>query len=125
MMFGRKIRTGFIYTFNAPEERMKQMSFAGLIGSNHYFLERIFGASEEMIAADTCQFDDYSRIDQHRFDPAVKAALYACSVLPGLSRINTSSHYPSQVVLGWWIAFLAVRTVRRVLPNGCTRRVQS
>ncbi len=73
-LYPRKIRTGFIYTFNAPEERMKQMSFAGLIGSNHYFLERIFGASEEMIAADTCQFDDYSRIDQHRFDPAVKAA---------------------------------------------------
>ena len=45
--------------------------------------------------------------------PAVKTALYACSVMPGLSRINTSSHYPSQVLLGWWLAFLTVRTVRR------------
>lgn len=45
--------------------------------------------------------------------PVAKVTLYACSVMPGLSRINTSSHYPSQVILGWWFAFLAVRTVFR------------
>ena len=36
---------------------------------------------------------------------------YAASTLPGISRINDDAHYFSQAVLGWWIAFLAARSV--------------
>ena len=73
--FPRKIRTGFIYTFNAPEDRMLAMGFdKGVVATNKYFLGRVFGESEAMFAGDTYQFDDYSKIEQYRFDPAVKAA---------------------------------------------------
>jgi membrane-associated phospholipid phosphatase len=44
--------------------------------------------------------------------PAVKAALYLGSGLTGVSRINSNSHYLSQVLLGWWLAFLTVRITR-------------
>lgn len=38
-------------------------------------------------------------------------SLYFLSTLPGLSRINSNSHYLSQVLLGWTIAFLSARSV--------------
>ena len=38
--------------------------------------------------------------------------LLAASFLPGLSRINDDRHYPSQVTLGWWMAYLATASVR-------------
>lgn len=40
-----------------------------------------------------------------------KAALYVLSTLPGISRIDSNSHYLSQVLLGWSIAFLSARSV--------------
>ncbi len=38
------------------------------------FLRRIFGSSESLLCFDTYQFDDYSKIDQDRFDEEKKAA---------------------------------------------------
>ena len=46
-------------------------------------------------------------------NPAAQTALYICSGLTAWSRVDSRSHYPSQVWLGWWLAFLAARTVRR------------
>ena len=43
--------------------------------------------------------------------PLLKWPLYAASTLPALSRINDDAHYFSQAFLGWWIAFLAARSV--------------
>jgi hypothetical protein len=43
--------------------------------------------------------------------PFWKTVLYTGSVLPGLSRINDDDHYASQVVMGWWIAYLAATAV--------------
>ena len=40
-----------------------------------------------------------------------KSTLYAGSTLVGLSRVNDEAHYPSQVFLGWWIAYAATRAV--------------
>lgn len=45
--------------------------------------------------------------------PVWKTAFYAGSTLPGLSRVNDDHHYASQVVLGWWIAYLAATAVDR------------
>jgi multimeric flavodoxin WrbA len=73
-LFPRKIRTGFIYTCNAPEERLKSIGFERTAGTTAYFLERIFGAAETIFATDTYPWDDFSKIDQQRFDPARKAA---------------------------------------------------
>ena len=44
-------------------------------------------------------------------NPFSKAALYAGSTLAGFSRINDDRHYPSQVMLGWWMAYLAATVV--------------
>jgi hypothetical protein len=38
-------------------------------------------------------------------------SLYFLSTLPGISRLNSNSHYLSQVLLGWTIAFLSARSV--------------
>ena len=44
-------------------------------------------------------------------DPFWKAAFYAGSTLAALSRINDDRHYPSQVMLGWWMAYVAATAV--------------
>jgi len=42
---------------------------------------------------------------------ALKSVCYLASTLAGVSRINDDDHYASQVVLGWWLAWLAVDAV--------------
>jgi hypothetical protein len=46
-------------------------------------------------------------------NPYIKGALYGLSVLPGLSRINDNKHYFSQVLLGWYLAFLSCNAVEK------------
>lgn len=43
--------------------------------------------------------------------PMVKASFYAASTIAPLSRVNDNAHYPSQVALGWWMAYLAASAV--------------
>lgn len=43
--------------------------------------------------------------------PALKAAFFAASTAAGWSRINDDDHYISQVMLGWWLAYLSTRSV--------------
>jgi len=73
-LFPRVIPTGFIYTMGAPEARMREYGYDQAIALNQMFLGRVFGRSEAMVSCDTCQFDDYSKIDQDRFDVAQKLA---------------------------------------------------
>jgi len=73
-LFPRVIPTGFIYTMGAPEERMEANGYTQAIALNEMFLGKVFGKSESMVSCDTWQFDDYSRIDQDRFDVAKKAS---------------------------------------------------
>jgi membrane-associated phospholipid phosphatase len=49
-------------------------------------------------------------------NPLAQTALYACSGLSAWSRVDSRSHYPSQVFLGWWLSFLAMRVVRKKPP---------
>lgn len=44
-------------------------------------------------------------------DPCLKVPLFLGSFLTGWSRIHDDEHYFSQVALGWWLAYLAVRSV--------------
>ncbi len=70
-LFPKKINTGFIYTMNLTEERMKE--FCGQhLGINEMFLQRIFGASESLLSFDTYQFKDYSKVVADRFHPEKK-----------------------------------------------------
>lgn len=71
-------------------------------------------------------FADYHGASGHAFVGAVpfltaammaedslwRYPLAAAALLPGLSRINDDKHYLSQVVLGWWLAYLATTSVR-------------
>jgi len=43
--------------------------------------------------------------------PLWKTAFYAGSIFPGFSRFNDDQHYASQVILGWWMAYLAATAV--------------
>jgi multimeric flavodoxin WrbA len=73
-LFPRKIHTGFIYTMNTTEKQLKESGCDKSIAQNEMFLSRIFGKSESLLSFDTYQFDDYSKIDQDRFDVEKKAA---------------------------------------------------
>jgi len=46
-------------------------------------------------------------------NPFAKGALYVCSTFTGFSRMTTESHYPSQVFLGWYLAFASSMAVNR------------
>ena len=70
-------------------------------------------------------FQDNNGISGHSFMGAIpfisaakmtdnlfwKTTFYAGSTLAGLSRINDDKHYTSQVVLGWWMAYIAATAV--------------
>jgi membrane-associated phospholipid phosphatase len=70
-------------------------------------------------------FQDINGVSGHSFMGAIpflsaakmtdnllwKAAFYVASTLPGLSRVNDDRHYASQVILGWWMAYLAATAV--------------
>ncbi|MCC9645214.1 phosphatase PAP2 family protein [Rhodopirellula sp. JC740] len=45
--------------------------------------------------------------------PLLKSAFYAGSLLGPLSRVNDDDHYPSQVALGWWMAYVAATAIDR------------
>lgn len=53
-------------------------------------------------------------------NPWLKVAFYVGSTATGISRINDSAHYPSQAVLGWWIAWLATDAVDRTQAASST-----
>lgn len=73
-LFPRKIHTGFIYTMGMTEEAWKGIGCDRSLALNEFFMRRIFGSSESLFCYDTLQFEDYSKIDQDRFDPEKKAA---------------------------------------------------
>lgn len=56
-------------------------------------------------------------------DPWLRAGLYAGSTLAGLSRINDDAHFTSQVLIGWWTAFLASEAVRMTSDGDRTWRI--
>ncbi len=71
-VFPRKIRAGFIYTMNVPEDLMLEIGYAQQFKLHQATLQRILGASEYICSTDTCQFDDYAKYVSSRFDPEKK-----------------------------------------------------
>jgi multimeric flavodoxin WrbA len=71
-LFGKTIRTGFIYTLGATENRMKQAGYGYCVQLNQMLLQRIFGNSESLVVMDTYQFDDYSKYETSGIDVAEK-----------------------------------------------------
>jgi len=91
--------------------------------------QRILGSGRPREGVDSAwaPFKDNNGVSGHTFIGAipflsaaemvdnrlVKSLLYAGSTLAGLSRINDDQHYTSQVLLGWWVAYLAETSVER------------
>ncbi len=71
-LFGRKIRTGFIYTAGAKELMVKEMGFDRNTQATEMAMARIFGSCESLFVTDTLQFDDYSKYVSTLFDPEEK-----------------------------------------------------
>ena len=71
-LFGRKIKTAFIYTMNVSEEMMKAAQYPVHIGLNDNVLTRTFGHAETLCSFETLQFEDYSKVVFSYFDPEVR-----------------------------------------------------
>jgi membrane-associated phospholipid phosphatase len=56
-------------------------------------------------------------------NPWLRTGLFAASAAVGWSRINDDGHYLSQAILGWWIAYLATRSVDQTYRE--ERRIQA
>jgi multimeric flavodoxin WrbA len=72
-LFPRKVRTGFIYTMNVPEDLAQQFGVGQCVAHNDRVLKMLFGSAESLCSYDTLQFEDYSKFVVTRFDPKAKA----------------------------------------------------
>ncbi len=64
---------GFIYTMGVTESMVKEWGYDRVFTGNEAIFERIFGASETLLATDTYQFNDYSKYVATAFNEADKA----------------------------------------------------
>ncbi len=94
-----------------------------------YVLQLATGASRPVdgYGSQWHMFNDNNGVSGHAFigaipflaaaemveNPWAKGGLYVCSTFTGLSRINDNAHYPSQVFLGWYLAFASSVAVSR------------
>lgn len=73
-LFPKKIRVGLIYTFGATEKMVEERGWDKTLDMTGAFIKAILGDVQTVRAFDTYQFDDYSKYESSRFDPAHKAA---------------------------------------------------
>jgi multimeric flavodoxin WrbA len=67
-LFQGRIDTGFIYTSNAPEARIKDAG-GQQISMNEFILKMVFnGSSESLLSTETYQFDDYAKVVSSLFN---------------------------------------------------------
>jgi multimeric flavodoxin WrbA len=71
-LFGRKIRTAFIYTMNLSEQHMKDYQYTVHINENEAHLTRTFGHTESLFSFETLQFKDYSKVVFDYADPEMR-----------------------------------------------------
>ncbi|WP_186430448.1 flavodoxin family protein [Clostridium sp. BSD9I1] len=69
----KKISTAFIYTMNVPEDFIKEVGYEEKFKKYEDLFQRFFGSSESLIAADTLQFNDYSKYVSTMFNAEEKA----------------------------------------------------
>ena len=72
MKFDGKIDSAFIFTMNCPEDKARVI-YDSLFQSHVDVMKFLNGSSEYFIAADTYQFDDYSKYAVSRFNLEAKA----------------------------------------------------
>ena len=69
----RKIPTGWIYTMNVDQSRMKAMGYEQMLMLTEMAFKRCFGTAETLLVTDTWQFDDYSKFETSGLDERRKA----------------------------------------------------
>ena len=100
-----------------------------LVGSpSLIFMQAATGASrpgESSAESDWVPFHDSNGVSGHVYIGALpfitaaqmtdsrlaRASLYLGSTMTGIARINDDAHYTSQVLLGWWMAYLACNSI--------------
>lgn len=78
-----------------------------LHSSHWHFMQDNNGVSGHAFMS-SLPFITAAQMTENRWE---KTAWYAGSLLGPLSRINDDAHYTSQVMLGWWVSYLAVSAV--------------
>lgn len=118
--------SGPLDCFGDLGERCWRSTLVG--GPSLLILQSATGASrpqEEPWGSTWRPFNDANGVSGHAFigampfinaakmadDPWLKAGCYLASTGVGWSRINDDAHYTSQVIMGWWIAYLASSAV--------------
>ncbi|MBE6066087.1 MAG: flavodoxin family protein [Clostridium lundense] len=69
----KKISTAFIYTMNVPEDFINEVGYEEKFKKYEDLFQRFFGSSQSLIAADTLQFNDYSKYVSTMFNAEEKA----------------------------------------------------
>lgn len=82
-----------------PGESSSGSRWKSFVDNNGVSGHAFMGAIPFLVAADLAE------------RPLVKAAFYAGSTLVAFSRMTDDVHYPSQALLGWYIAFAAAQAV--------------
>lgn len=72
-LFNKRIPTGFIYTMNLSQDRMKELGYEQNLKGTEMAMKRAFGESESLFVTDTYQFDDYSKYVSTAWDAEKKA----------------------------------------------------
>jgi multimeric flavodoxin WrbA len=68
ILFDKKIKTGFIYTMNVPEEMIKTIGYEDHFKSNQQVMSMVFGNSEYIASYETLQFQDFSKVESGMFN---------------------------------------------------------
>jgi membrane-associated phospholipid phosphatase len=92
-----------------------------------YVMQWVTGASRpnQEIGSQWHSFADNNGVSGHAFvgaipflaaadmveSPLLKGTLYVCSTFVGFSRMTDNAHFPSQVFLGWYLAWASSRAV--------------
>lgn len=67
-LFGKNIKTAFIYTMNVPSFALPFCGYNKIFSSYKKLMKRIFGNAESLVVTSTYQFDDYSNYAMTLFD---------------------------------------------------------
>jgi multimeric flavodoxin WrbA len=73
VLFPKKIKSGFIFTMNAPERMLKEIKYDMKFKGYEGILTRFFGSAKTLAATDTWQFEDYSKYETSAFNVDAKA----------------------------------------------------
>ena len=70
-VYGKKIKTGIIWTMNVTEEISNKI-YQGLYNQTSLVMEKIFGNCENLMCYNTTQVSDYSKYDLSMFNSEEK-----------------------------------------------------